>query len=418
MKTLQHRTIGDLLICTWVARAKFLPSLLVLCLSLTSVASRAQEQAEPAAPSLSVSDFIPVPNAKFHRTEIANAKFPVVDAHSHFFHRTRHDPQQLGALIELMDRNRIAICISLDGTLGRRLDEHKEFLWTEYKDRFVIFCNIDWRGAAKEDDYQNWDCNQSDFVRRTCMQIQSAQESGVSGLKVFKSLGLEIRNADGSFTELDEPRLDPIFDTCGNLGVPVLIHTADPSAFFQPLTPNNERYEELSRHPEWHYPSNKFPTREHLFQARQRLFSKHPKTIFIAAHFANDAEDLVEAANILEAHPNVILDFASRISELGRQPFTARDFFIRHQDRIVFGTDGPWPEQRYHAYWRFLETHDEYFDYSEKPIPPQGLWRIYGIDLPDAVLRKIYYENAMRWIPGVKERLNRLNLIERIDDEH
>jgi len=366
---------------------------------------------------MGISEFVPKPSAQLYRTPIAGAKFPVVDAHTHFGHRTRHDANQLSSLVQLMDRNQIAICVSLDGTLGSRLDDHIRFLWADYRDRFIIFANIDWRGTAGESDYANWACNQPDFARRVCLELQQAAERGVSGLKVFKSLGLETRNADGSLVEVDDPRWDPIWRTCGQLGLPVLMHTADPSAFFQPITPENERYEELSRHPEWHYPPERFPTRKQLLAARLRLFSRHPETTFIAAHFGNDAEDLVESTSILHQFPNVVLDFASRISELGRQPYSARDFFIQHQDRILFATDGPWPEERYHCYWRFLETRDEYFSYSEKPIPPQGIWQIHGIHLPDTVLRKIYHENAMRLIPGVKERLVRLKAIDEGADE-
>jgi predicted TIM-barrel fold metal-dependent hydrolase len=237
------------------------------------------------------------------------------------------------------------------------------------------------------------------------IQLEAAQQRGISGLKVFKSLGLQYRQADGKLIAVDDPRFDPIWSACGRLGLPVLIHTADPSAFFEPLTPSNERYEELSRHPDWHFPPDRFPTRAELHAARERLFERHRQTTFIAAHFGNDAEDLSETARILESHPNVVVDFASRISELGRQPYSAREFFLKYADRILFATDGPWPEQRYHYYWRFLETRDEYFPYSEKEIPPQGLWRIYGIDLPDQVLEQIYHQNAARIIPGVAERL-------------
>ena len=135
------------------------------------------------------------------------------------------------------------------------------------------------------------------------------------------------------------------------------------------------------------------------------MIADHPHTTFIAAHMANDGEDLKQTAAWLEAYPNMVVELASRISELGRQPYTARDFLIKYQDRVLFGTDGPWPELRYSRYWRFLETRDEYFPYSEKEIPPQGLWQIYGVALPDETLEKIYHGNAARIIPGIRERL-------------
>lgn len=356
-------------------------------------------------PELTIGQFTPHPQAVLHTTNLTHARFPVVDVHSHFGLRLKHDRQQLAGFVELMDRNQIAVCVSLDGLLGDQLVQHTEYLWAQHRERFVIFVHLDWQGRGGKDDPASWDCNQSDFARRTVIQLEAAHQRGISGLKVFKSLGLQYRQADGKLIAVDDPRFDPIWSACGRLGLPVLIHTADPSAFFEPLTPSNERYEELSRHPDWHFPPDRFPSRAELHAARERLFERHRQTTFIAAHFGNDAEDLSETARILESHPNVVVDFASRISELGRQPYSAREFFLKYADRILFATDGPWPEQRYHYYWRFLETRDEYFPYSEKEIPPQGLWRIYGIYLPDQVLEQIYHQNAARIIPGVAERL-------------
>jgi predicted TIM-barrel fold metal-dependent hydrolase len=161
----------------------------------------------------------------------------------------------------------------------------------------------------------------------------------------------------------------------------------------------------LARHPEWSFYGDPFPTREALLSARNRVIARHPQTTFIGAHMANNPEDLAQVGRWLDQYPNLFADIASRIGELGRQPYTARKFFEKYQDRLLFGTDGPWPEARVRLYWRFLETSDEYFPYSEKPFPPQGFWRIYGIGLPDEVLEKVYYKNAARIVPGVKERL-------------
>jgi predicted TIM-barrel fold metal-dependent hydrolase len=191
------------------------------------------------------------------------------------------------------------------------------------------------------------------------------------------------------------------------LGLPVLIHTADPAAFFLPIDETNERWEELHRRPEWSFHGPQFPSREALLAALLRVVARHPQTTFIAAHMANSAADLKAAGQWLDQHPNLYLDIASRISELGRQPYTARKFFLRYADRILFATDGPWPEERIVLYWRFLETWDEYFPYSEKEFPPQGFWNIYGLGLPDDVLKKVYQENAARLIPGVKERVEK-----------
>lgn len=367
--------------------------------------SLASSPADTSVKSLPLSEFFPEPRLKVRSTAINRASFPVVDVHSHFQVRLQHNAQLLKDFVALMDRNNVAVSISLDGTLGPSLEEHIRYLWTDYRDRFVIFANIDWRGTGQIDRPETWACNQTEFVHTVVMQLEAAHKKGLSGLKIFKQLGLEYHNRDGSLIRIDDERFDPIWAACGRLKMPVIMHTADPSAFFEPLTPRNERYEELSRHPDWHFPADRFPSRRELHDARNRVIARHPETEFIAAHMANDAEDLAETAHWLDSYPNLHVEIASRISELGRQPYTARDFIIAYQDRILFGTDGPWPELRYKSYWRFLETRDEYFPYSEKPFPPQGFWRIYGVYLPETVLRKIYFENARAFIPGVSERV-------------
>jgi predicted TIM-barrel fold metal-dependent hydrolase len=166
----------------------------------------------------------------------------------------------------------------------------------------------------------------------------------------------------------------------------------------------------LARHPDWSFYGDQFPSREELLAARNRVIARHPQTIFIGAHVANNPEDLAEVSRWLRQYPNLYVEIASRIAELGRQPYTARRFLIDHADRVMFGTDGPWPEMRIKLYWRFLETYDEYFPYSEKEFPPQGMWNIDGVGLPDDVLRKIYFENAARIVPGVAERMQRVAL--------
>ncbi len=341
------------------------------------------------------------------RTE---AKFPVVDVHTHFFYRLRGNEQAIDDFVELMNRNNIAVCASLDGKLGDQLDHHIKDLWTKHRDRFVIYTNIDWRGSGAADDPSTWACHEPGFATRTSELIRKAVlEKGVSGLKIFKQFGLEYRNPDGSLIKIDDPRWDPIWKTCGELSIPIIIHTGDPAAFFDPIDETNERWEELSRHPDWSFHGEKFPARASLLEARNRVIARHPQTQFIGAHIANNSEDLAEVSKWLDAYPNLWVEPASRINELGRQPYTSRDFFIRYADRILFGTDGPWPETRIHYYWRFFETRDENFPYSEKEPPPQGLWTIDGIDLPDDVLEKLYYKNAAKLIPGVAERLAKWN---------
>jgi predicted TIM-barrel fold metal-dependent hydrolase len=343
-----------------------------------------------------------------HRPQ--RAKFPAVDVHVHMRHKLRQTPEALAEFVRLMDNQNIAVCTSLDGQLGDSFREHKEFLWGDYRDRFVIFANIDWQGDGAEEDPATWDCLRSDFGRRMAVALEDAKQQGASGLKIFKDLGLVYRDADGSLLKVDDPRWDPIWEACGRLSVPVLIHTADPAAFFEPVDRFNERWEELQRHPQWCCRGPAFPTQDELLAQLIRVVARHPKTIFIGAHVGNKAENLRQVAEWLDAYPNFHIEIAARIAELGRQPYSARELFIAHPDRILFGTDGPRPVGRLLPHWRMLETADEYFPYAEDQYPPQGLWNIYGLHLPDEVLQKVYYENACRLIPGVRERFERVQV--------
>ncbi len=392
---------------------RFVTSGLAALLGLLSLAGTGHSQQPPAAPDepplreLPLREFMPVPRLKVPSHLLTRAKFPVVDVHTHFRYRLHHSREQLDQYVDLMNRHNIAVCISLDGGLGDALREHTEYLWSKYPDRFIVFANLDWQGAGTTDKPETWACNQPGFSERTAGQLKEAKQAGASGLKIFKQFGLEYQNPDGSLIKIDDRRFDPIWAACGELGLPILIHTADPAAFFDPTDATNERWEELSRHPEWSFADPRFPRREELFAAFNRVVARHPRTTFIAAHVANNPEDLAAVAEWLDTYPNLHVELASRIGELGRQPYSARRFLTQYADRVMFGTDGPWPELRLTYYWRFLETLDEYFPYSEKPFPPQGFWRIYGVELSDDVLRKIYHGNAARLIPGVAEKLER-----------
>lgn len=352
---------------------------------------------------LALDQFRPKSMLKVHRTKITGAKFPVIDVHSHLSFRLKDSEEQLDAFVKVMDRNQIFLCVSLDARLGATLDQHQRYLWTKYANRFAVFVHIDWQGQGDQDDPATWDCHRSGFARRVAHQLEQAKESGACGLKLFKRFGLSYRNPNGSLVEIDDPRWDPIWKKCAELGFPIIIHTADPAAFFLEIDATNERWEELHRHPEWSFPQDKFPSREALLAARNRVIVRHPQTTFIGAHGANNSEDLATVGEWLDQYPNLYVEFASRIGELGRQPYTARKFLLRYADRVLFGTDGPWPEARLHQYWRFFETFDEYFPYSEKEFPPQGFWNIHGVGLPDTVLKKIYHENALRLIPNVRK---------------
>lgn len=383
----------------------------ILTLAVCSLAASAASAAEPLdgreGRDLSVSNFRPRPTLKVPATNLAQAKFPVVDVHTHFRVRTHGSKDALDDFVRVMDRNQIALCVSLDGGLGDKLDEHAKYLWTNYPDRFAIFANLDWQGDGKADDPATWDCQRPDFGRRMALALADAKKRGASGLKIFKQFGLGYKNPDGSLIAIDDARWDPIWKACGELGLPILIHVADPVAFFQPIDETNERWEELHRHPDWSFYGENFPKHDQLLAAFLRIVERHPKTIFIGAHVANNPEDLQKVGEWLDKYPNLYVEFASRISELGRQPYSARKFLIKYSDRVLFGTDGPWPETRVRLYWRFLETFDENFPYSEKDPPPQGLWNIHGVGLPDDVLQKIYRDNALRLIPRLNERYQR-----------
>ena len=356
---------------------------------------------------LALDQFQPQSSLQLQENRPPRAKFPVVDVHTHPRMKFRHNVKQLDEFVQLMDQQNIAVCVSLDGRLGDQLEEHKTYLWTKHRDRFVFFANIDWVGAGQRDDPASWDCHRPDFGRRMAQALSDAKQRGAVGLKIFKMFGLHYRNPDGSLIAIDDPRWDPIWQACSELEMPVLIHSADPVAFFKPVDRFNERWEELSRHPNWSYADEKFPRHDELLAARNRVITRHPQTTFIGAHVANFPENLAEVGRWLDEYPNLHVEIAARIAELGRQPRTARKFLMKYADRVMFGTDGPRPVGRLRPHWRLLETRDEYFTYAENQYPPQGLWNVYGLDLPDEVLRKIYSENAARLIPGIAERIKR-----------
>src|ERR1700751_4076468 len=296
-----------------------------------------------------------------------------------------------------MARKNIRAMVNLTGGYDHGLVEAVAKYDRAYPGRFYTFT---------EPSYSRF--KEADYPKLQALAIERAHRDGARGLKILKTLGLYLREniTSGSLVKIDDARFDPMWDACGQLNLPVAIHISDPIAFFTPTDRFNERYEELTHHPDWSFYDPDFPSNAELIEARNRMFARHPKTQFIVLHVGNFSEDLGNVSENLDRFPNMTVDIAARIGELGRQPRTARKFFDKYQDRILFGTDATphgdeTPQQifgreLYEIYYRFLETEDEYFDYAPAPKPPQGRWRIYGIGLPENILRKVYYENAAR----------------------
>lgn len=336
------------------------------------------------------------------------ARFPVIDFHTHLSWSapsvngvaTGEDVKfvgEPGELLAVMERKRIRTLVNLTGGVGDGLSRTIATFQTAHPGRFLVFTEP-WWGKFNDRHYAQFQAD----------QIARARELGARGLKVLKTLGLYLREevTAGLLVNVDDPRFDGMWEACGSLNMPVAIHISDPEAFFLPIDRFNERYEELHNHPDWSFHGRDFPSNAELLQARNRVFARHPQTQFVALHVGNDAENLAYVEECLERFPNMHVDIAARIGELGRQPRAARRFFDRYQDRILFGTDATphdmtcpqqiYCDELYEIYYRFLETEDEYFDYAPAPVPPQGRWRISGLGLPEAVLRKVYYENAVR----------------------
>ena len=310
------------------------------------------------------------------------ARYPVIDAHNHL----RHVSTDASALVDLMDELNIQSMVDLDGGWGDPLKEHLERFKHPSPDRFCVFARGDWSQVDEPGFGETWAARLADAVG-----------AGAQGLKVSKRLGLGVRDGSGALVMPDDPRLDPVWAAAGELGIPVLIHSADPVAFFWPLDETNERWEELQTHPDWHFYGDAYPSFIALIESQLRAVERHAGTTFISAHVLSYSEHLRYVAQALDRYPNLYVDFSARIGELGRQPYTARWFLTEYADRVLFGTDITPNAATYRIYFRCLETADEYFDYGGG----QGRYRIYGLHLPDEVLRKIYHRNACRVVPGL-----------------
>jgi predicted TIM-barrel fold metal-dependent hydrolase len=255
------------------------------------------------------------------------------------------------------------------------------------KDRFAVFANIDFNGL-----------DEPGYGKRAASQLEQDFKNGAQGLKIFKNFGMDLKDSRGERIHVDDPRFDELFELCARYKRPVLIHTAEPAIFFEPIDKYNERWLELNQFPNRARPPDKYPSWMTLMTEQRNMFARHPKTMYINAHMGWLANNLGELGSLLEKHPNMYVEVAAVLAELGRQPKFAREFFTRYQDRILFGKD-IWAPVEYHTYFRVFETGDEYFDYYRKR---HAFWQMYGLDLPDDVLKKLYYKNALKLIPGLR----------------
>jgi predicted TIM-barrel fold metal-dependent hydrolase len=319
--------------------------------------------------------------------EVTSARFPFIDVHSHQF---RMATQDLSELIKDMDQMNMAIMVNLSGGSGDNIKNIMANINEHYPNRFVVFANVDFDGVGGED-----------WTENAVKQLEIDVARGAKGLKIYKSLGLRNKDVDGKRLAIDDERLDPIWAKCGELNIPVLIHAADPKSFWDPMDANNERWLELKTRPNRKRSATNPAPWEQIIAEQHHVFKKHPKTRFINAHMGWFANDLGKLGELLEEMPNMYVGIGAIIAELGRQPKNANAFFVKYQDRILFGKDS-WQPNEFPTYFRVLESSDEYFPYYKKY---HAFWAMYGLDLPDEVLRKVYYKNAIKLIPSLDTSL-------------
>ena len=347
---------------------------------------------------LLLKDYAPRSSLVVDEHLVERPRFPVVDVHNHLGARRTDsfgDPSPSGLtgsaedvepLVRMMDQCGVRAIVNLTGLWGDDLKRLIEQYEGGYPGRFVTFANLDWR-RAKEPGFGEW----------AARQLEDSVRAGAHGLKVFKGLGLKYRDGSGKLLSPDDERLDPIWAKAGELGVPVLIHIADPVDFFRPLDRHNESYLALLRYPEWHFFGSDYPSFQELVDAGIRLIARHPSSTFVTAHTGWYSENLrFVGESMLDRLPNMYTDFSARLAILGRQPRMTRDFFVKYQDRVLFGTDATPSQQVYRLHFRVLETEDDCIETHP------GAWRrIYGVALPAEVLEKVYHKNAERLIPGL-----------------
>jgi predicted TIM-barrel fold metal-dependent hydrolase len=322
-------------------------------------------------------------------TLVERPKFPAIDAHNHLGHYGGNaiEVASIDEVCAELDKAGITHYIDLDGGWGEaELQRHLEYV-APRRERFQVFGGVDWDKWAELGDA---------FPEYAAKRLEVQKVWGAQGLKIWKPFGLHVRDQHGILVRVDDERLIPIWETAGRLGLPVLVHVADPVAFFDPVDETNERWEEIGANPDWAFTNPPFPPFMDILNGLYNLVKRHPSTTFIGAHVGCYGENLGWVGQMLDDCPNYSIDISARIGELGRQPYSARKFFIRYADRILFGLDGGPDVDSYRLTYRFLETDDEYFNYNTDEIPGQGRWYAYGIYLPDGVLEKVYRRNAER----------------------
>ena len=322
-------------------------------------------------------------------TSIYKPRFPVIDAHNHLggVFGGHWIDRPLSELLEVLDEAEVKFFVDLDGGWGENiLDQHLEHLGPAIE-RFRLFGGVDWGAWAEQGNrFGDW----------AAERLRQQHARGAFGLKVWKNFGLHVKDHTGQLVGVDDERLEPLWQTAAELHMPVLIHVADPVAFFDPLDETNERWEELQGNPDWHFLSPPFPPFLSIVSSLARLVERQSQTTFIGAHVGCYAENLGWVGELLDRCPNFFIDISARLGELGRQPYSTRRFFLRYADRILFGSDVSPNVDFYRIYYRFLETDDEYFNYNPGEVPGQGRWFIYGLSLPEDVLERIYFRNAAR----------------------
>jgi predicted TIM-barrel fold metal-dependent hydrolase len=319
--------------------------------------------------------------------KLTRAKFPFIDVHNHQEEMPNMD---LSTLTTEMDKLNMKVMVNLSGRNGNTLKRSIANIREHFPNRFIVFANVDFDGVGS-----------NGWGERAAKQLEEDVKNGANGLKIFKNLGFSVKDLNGKRVTVDDPRLDPIWEKAGELKIPVLIHTADPKSFWDPMDSMNERWLELATHP-YRKKDNSDPAPwDTLIEEQHRMFRKHPHTTFIAAHFGWYANNLAKLSQLLDEMPNVYVEFGAVIAELGRQPRMAKQFFTKYQDRILFGKDS-WAPEEYATYFRVLETEDEYFPYHKKY---HAFWAMYGMGLSDDILKKVYYKNALRIIPNIDKTL-------------